>query len=117
MKHVLILLLSVLCNALSAQTPITPVTYSGQSEYRPMVKVEKFQPTLWDTADGMDLADSYCIYKESSKAGGHLVLIGFNEDGSENMRMHIEEVFLSPDLNFCFVFQNGREIRLRDQIF
>ncbi len=114
MKHVLILLLSVLCNALSAQTP---VTYSGQSEYRSMVKVEKFQPTLWETADGMDLADSYCVYKEDSKAGGHLVLIGFNEDGTENMRMHIEEVFLSPDLNFCFVFQNGREIRLRDQLF
>lgn len=109
----LFVLLVLLCNSLQAQSP---VPYGGGSTVT-MQKVETFRPTLWDVADGMDIADSYCVYKETSKIGSRTYLIGFNEDGTENMRMVIEEVLMSSDNQFCFVYQNGREIRLRNPLF
>lgn len=92
----------------------TPVMYGGGVT---MVKQDRFQRTLWDTADGMDTSDSYCVYKESTKVGSHIYLIGFNKEGEENMRLQIEEVFYAPQLEMCFVYQNGMEIRLRQKLF
>lgn len=92
-----------------------PIMYGGGSL---MQKMERIQPTLWKYADGMDTSDSYCIHRmfDSTKTS-IIFLIGFNEEGNENMRLVIEEAYYVPTLNICILYQNGMEIRLREKLF
>lgn len=108
----IVMILVGYCPKLQGQVP---AMYSGGSL---MQKMDRIQPTLWKYADGMDTSDSYCIHRSfDSTKTSVIYLIGFNEEGDENMRLVIEEAYYVPTLNICILYQNGMEIRLREKLF
>lgn len=112
---VFFLIIAFLLAAVINSSAQVPAMYGGGSL---MQKMDRIQPTLWKYADGMDTSDSYCIHRmfDSTKTS-IIFLIGFNEEGNENMRLRIEEVYYVPTLSICVLYQNGMEIRLREKLF